>query len=153
MSRLYRSYKRNLEKAFTLQQISVLAPWREVLELLRQYGNTGTIPRTNINHVTACFHISTFEKSYLKSTLKPEVVQCIHSLSRDGIKCWSRKEKDERFQGNYIASPKALTIQYIVLFSHLTVQVPTNTRMGFRDRRKLQWLNARPYKHVCNCLH
>lgn len=138
---------------FTLQQISVLAPWREVLEVLRQYGNTGTVLSTNIKHVTACFHISTFEKSYLKSTLKTEVVQCIHSLSRDGIKCWSRKEKDEWFQGNYIASPKALTIQYIVLFSHLTVQVPTNTKKGFRERRKLQCLNACPYMHVCNHLH
>lgn len=27
-----------------------------------------------------------------EGTLKLEVVQCIHSLSRDGIKCQSRKE-------------------------------------------------------------
>lgn len=80
---------------FTLQQISVLAPYSEGLEVLRQYGNTGMTLSTNINHVTACFHLSMFEKSYFKSTLKTEVVQCIHSLSRDGIKCWSRKEKDE----------------------------------------------------------
>lgn len=83
-------------------------------------------------------HVFTFEKSYWKSTLKLEVVQCIHSLSRDGIKCQSRKEvKYNQFQGNHIASPKALTIQYIVLFSHLTVQVPTNTKQGFQRQKKV----------------
>lgn len=80
---------------------------------------------TNIKQVTACFQISTFEEKLLKNALKTS--SGIHSLSGDGIKCWNRKEKNE--QGNYNASPKALTIQYMVLFSHLTVQVPANPKI------------------------
>lgn len=93
---------------------------------------------TNIKHVTAYFQISTFEEKLFKKNVLKTSCSGIHSLSGDGIKCWNRKEKNERFQGNYNASPKALTIQYMVLFSHLTVQVPANTKKGFRNRRKLQ---------------
>lgn len=101
---------------------------------------------TDIKQVTACFQISTFEEKLLKNALKTSC-SGIHSLSGGGIKCWNKKEKNEQFQGNYIASPKALTIQYMVLFSHLTVQVPANTKKNFRNRRKL---HACPYNfHTC----
>lgn len=92
---------------------------------------------TNIKQVTACFQISTFEEKLLKNALKTSC-SGIHSLSGDGIKCWNRKEKNEQFQGNYIASPKALTIQYMVLFSHLTVQVPANTETVFQKEKEVK---------------
>lgn len=55
--------------------------------------------------------------------------------------------KDDRFQGNHIASPKALTIQYMVLFSHLTVQVPTKTK-EFQRREKLTVINMKMHALV-----
>lgn len=94
---------------------------------------------TRYKHKTGNSTFSNFylEEKLLKNALKTSC-SGIHSLSGDGIKCWNRKEKNEQFQGNYSASPKALTIQYMVLFSHLTVQVPANTKRGFQKEKEVK---------------